>query len=331
MKYEATDNRASRRRTLSIAIAITLVVIATGFVRQTAAQQLSPRNKLGRFVPQGSNDAANVLLRGGRDLISDEKWSMAEDMFKKYVSSYPTDKNIDAALYWMAYSQFKMSKFDQCKETVTRLLKSYQDTSWKTDAKTLLAQIPDNYGQNQKDKDKSNKDKSDKDKSDKDKSDKSDLMDMEDLADLAESLSERITREVEVEVANPLIRIAPRVRANGAMPDDDPCEFKIVVLQALFQSDVQRGIAAATDWLKPGVDSDCAVQRSGPDSAGPKRRQVSHSDNSGSCAERIRFEASHQSNLSSRVNQRRQCDRSVARFCVECAATRGIRSGAFTL
>jgi hypothetical protein len=34
--------------------------------------------------------------------------------------------------------------------------------------------------------------------------------------------------------------------------DDDPCEFKIVVLQALFQTDVQRGIVAATEWLKPG-------------------------------------------------------------------------------
>jgi hypothetical protein len=34
--------------------------------------------------------------------------------------------------------------------------------------------------------------------------------------------------------------------------DDDPCEFKIVVLQALFQTDVQRGIMAASEWLKPG-------------------------------------------------------------------------------
>jgi hypothetical protein len=33
---------------------------------------------------------------------------------------------------------------------------------------------------------------------------------------------------------------------------DDPCEFKIVVLQALFQTDVQRGVVAATEWLKPG-------------------------------------------------------------------------------
>src|SRR6266404_6085702 len=34
--------------------------------------------------------------------------------------------------------------------------------------------------------------------------------------------------------------------------DDDPCEFKIVVLQALIQNDPPRGIAVATDWLKPG-------------------------------------------------------------------------------
>ena len=38
----------------------------------------------------------------------------------------------------------------------------------------------------------------------------------------------------------------------AAADDDDPCEFKIVVLQALFQTDVQRGIMAATEWLKPG-------------------------------------------------------------------------------
>ena len=34
--------------------------------------------------------------------------------------------------------------------------------------------------------------------------------------------------------------------------DDDPCEFKIVVLQALIQNDPPRGIAVATDWLKTG-------------------------------------------------------------------------------
>jgi HEAT repeat protein len=37
-----------------------------------------------------------------------------------------------------------------------------------------------------------------------------------------------------------------------APADDDPCEFKIEVLQALFRSDPARGTAVATDWLKSG-------------------------------------------------------------------------------
>ncbi len=42
------------------------------------------------------------------------------------------------------------------------------------------------------------------------------------------------------------------IRRSQCTNDDDPCEFKIVVLQALFQTDLQRGIMAATEWLKPG-------------------------------------------------------------------------------
>jgi hypothetical protein len=50
----------------------------------------------------------------------------------------------------------------------------------------------------------------------------------------------------------PVTTYALRDELGGPVSDDDPCEFKIVVLQALFQTDLQRGIMAATDWLKPG-------------------------------------------------------------------------------
>jgi HEAT repeat protein len=43
-----------------------------------------------------------------------------------------------------------------------------------------------------------------------------------------------------------------RMKKGSQSADDDPCEFKIVVLQALFESDLQRGIAVANDWLKSG-------------------------------------------------------------------------------
>src|SRR4030095_4521579 len=58
----------------------------------------------------------------------------------------------------------------------------------------------------------------------------------------------------------PMAALAPRWEADDddgepgrrGAADDDPCEFKIVVLQALFQSDVQRGISAASEWLAAG-------------------------------------------------------------------------------
>src|SRR5258706_1278914 len=47
--------------------------------------------------------------------------------------------------------------------------------------------------------------------------------------------------------------IGKGAKGNGSQSaDDDPCEFKIEVLQALFHSDPARGTAVATDWLKPG-------------------------------------------------------------------------------
>jgi HEAT repeat protein len=197
MKHEANNSRAWLRRILPIVVAITLAVIAGGLVHQTSAQKLSPRNKQSKFV-QGSNDVANTIFSGGRDFISDEQWAKAEQKFSQYVSTYPNEKNADAAFYWMAYSQYKLNRFGDARVTIARLLNNYPSTSWKDDAKTLLAQIP------------------------------------------GQSLG------VGVGVGS------GSGRGNGSLPDDDPCEFKIVVLQALFQSDVQRGIAVATDWLKPG-------------------------------------------------------------------------------
>ena len=258
MKNEKTLSASMR---LAFSIALTLVVTGC-FVRPIAAQKLSPQ-QLSRFAQQGNNDTANVMFRSGRDQISDEQWAKAEATFGQYVAKYPSEKNVDAALYWQAYSQFKLGRFDQCKATLTSLLNGKQQSTWKTEARTLWAQIPQNAGQKDKDKAKA---KADKEKNDKD-IDRQLGMDMDDMdvnvnvnidTEALERMNEDIQRQVEmaqrqVEIAMPNINVAPVVVGRGrSTPDDDPCEFKIVVLQALFQSDVQRGIAAATDWLKPG-------------------------------------------------------------------------------
>src|SRR5260370_10264414 len=45
-------------------------------------------------------------------------------------------------MYWMAYSQVKLKEFDLAKDTIERLLKTYEKTKWKGDAEMLLAQVP---------------------------------------------------------------------------------------------------------------------------------------------------------------------------------------------
>ena len=194
---------------------------------------------------------ATTVFRSARDLITDGKWVQAQEKFNEYVSTYPNEKNIEAAMYWLAYTQHKLANYDQCRATVYRLLAKYPSTTWKEDARLLLAQLP--------------------------------------AATIAyEDLVESLTRRaITVPPAAPPVdgtviyaQTAPITPVaitpapaqgpqgvqvwqaepgvigfdslNGSSDDNDPCEFKIVVLQALFQTDLQRGIMAATDWLKPG-------------------------------------------------------------------------------
>jgi tetratricopeptide (TPR) repeat protein len=188
---------------------------------------------------------ANTVFRSARDLITDGEWAKAQDKFNEYVNSFPNEKNIDAALYWLAYAQQRLARYDQCRVTIERLLEKYPTSTWKNDARTLLAQIPV-YAQNY-------------------------------AATIA--ASDELMAKLKVDgaalpkgayVIEPTGQLAPVAMADAAVvpgvattvwapeasgnsaDDDDPCEFKIVVLQALFQTDLQRGIMAATEWLKPG-------------------------------------------------------------------------------
>ena len=193
---------------------------------------------------QQSTSEATTVFRSARDLITDGDWAKAQEKFNEYVTSFPNEKNLDAALYWMAYADYKLAKYDQCRLTLDKLLQKYPSTNWKDDARTLLAQVPG-------------------------------------ASAIAYQDMVRIVRGQTVAPAQPpeepqiytvpAITVAPGapitpiegVVTPGAIgfgpseADDDensndPCEFKIVVLQALFQTDVQRGILAASEWLKPG-------------------------------------------------------------------------------
>ena len=209
-----------------------LCVLLAGVVGITVAQQRGSGSSTNRLAQQGSNDAAATLFRSGRDLITDADWAKAQEKFSQFISAYPNDKKVDEALYWMAYALNKQSKIDQCRATLRSLLDKYPNTTWRDDARVLLAQTTLTAAQ---------------------------------VYEMGTPTPAPVIRAVPgsiVYAPQAPVAIAP-VQGNAAVwnldgptpdaaDDNDPCEFKIVVLQALFQTDVQRGIVAATDWLKPG-------------------------------------------------------------------------------
>jgi len=184
MINEATQRSATARTVMVIALALVVIGVMSAFGRTAIAQQLSQRDVLARFAQAGGNDAASLALKMGRDYLDDQQWLKAQQKFNEYVTSYPSDKNVDQGLYWLAYSQLKLEQYRDCQKTLTRLFARYPNSTWGRDGRSLWVEVPG----------------------------------------------------------------APALPASDNETDD----FKIAVLQALFQADTARGIAAATDFLKQG-------------------------------------------------------------------------------
>ena len=230
-----TRRSAFRHRLLCATLVIGLILLS-GITGVSAAQEKTTRGRTNQLAQQSSNDAAAVLFRSGRDLITEQDWAKAQEKFNQLVTAYPNDKNVDAALYWTAYVQNKQSQIEQCRQTLKRLLEKYPNTAWKEDARVLLAQTLGNAVAAQ--------------------------------SYVYETVAPTPARRL-MEVDPSIVYATPGPAPIALLPgqagsaavwgieesnaaDDDPCEFKIVVLQALFQTDVQRGIVVASDWLKPG-------------------------------------------------------------------------------
>jgi HEAT repeat protein len=224
-------------------IMIALVTnVAVGQQRPSTSSASSTRST------QQTSSEATTVFRGARDLIDEGQWAKAQEKFDYYIRTFPNDKSIEPALYWLAYTQQKLGRFDQMRGTIDRLLQKYPNTNWREDARLLLAQVPGAYAR--------------------------DYPTIPPGAIVAEP-GGAVTVMPGPPIDGPLVYapagpVAVTVPPQPPQPpqgiytpgaigfdttsgnDDDPCEFKIVVLQALFQTDLQRGIMAATDWLKQG-------------------------------------------------------------------------------
>jgi len=294
-------NVTKLNRILALAIATAFILIASGLGQKAAAQKYSHRPKATKFAQQGSNNAAaTTVFNGGRDLIDDAQWAKAEEAFGQYVAKYPQEKNLDAALYWMAYAQAKLRKYNQSKDTIQKLLKTYEKSIWKEDAELLLAQLPGAPVPARVDA----------------------LTQIPEpnvlispavpgapvalisptnpgfpgVAPVAlpqdpirtQEMQERIAesqaramernREAQERMQERIVEAQEKMKDKfkwdyevgvgkgfgvgvGKGSDDDSSELKIVALQALCESDQQRCVAISTDWLKPNSGQTVACKR----------------------------------------------------------------------
>ncbi|HJZ83262.1 MAG TPA: HEAT repeat domain-containing protein, partial [Pyrinomonadaceae bacterium] len=269
------------------------VVLAFGLSQQVVAQKYSHRPKRAAFTQQGSNNAAaTTTFNTGRDLIDDAQWARAEEKFAQYISAYPQEKNLDAAMYWMAYAQSKLKKYNQSKDTIEKLLKTYDKTVWKEDAELLLAQLPGPVAvkvdpvtvtvepvlavpvpvpapvvavpQNPVDVQIRTAEM-------QQRIAEAQARSAERMQEAQERMAERMAEAKEKMKDKDFnfnfnydfdhdFSVGPMKVGKGS-GDDDPSEFKIMVLQALCESDPVRCVSVANDWLKPNSGQTVACRR----------------------------------------------------------------------
>lgn len=132
------------RRHLRVRNALVLVLLlglsVTGVVRARLAYGYDQEvQKLNRFVQTtDGNTPAAKAFREGRDLIERENWPQAAEKFNSFVSDFPKDRDVDAALYWYAYALQKQGKKDQAAVPLLRLIKNFPSSSWRREADTML-------------------------------------------------------------------------------------------------------------------------------------------------------------------------------------------------
>src|SRR3954471_11345155 len=110
---------AGRARLRTVPLVLILLAglpLAGALFKSSFAQQ---DDKLNRFVDT-QNAAAAKLFREGRDLIGDEDWKKAEGKFRSFINLYPKDKNVDAALYWLAFVLSKQGKNQEADDELKR-------------------------------------------------------------------------------------------------------------------------------------------------------------------------------------------------------------------
>lgn len=114
-------------------VAVLLALISIGYGRD---QEIV---KLERFVQSTkANTASMQIFREGRDLIEAQNWQRAAEKFNEFITGYPKDKDLDAALYWYGYALHKQGRKEEAAAPLVRLVQRFPNSSWRREAEALL-------------------------------------------------------------------------------------------------------------------------------------------------------------------------------------------------
>ena len=137
-----TLNQLYNRTQVRIGFAL-FVVLAIGLSLSLSARRVygvdQDIQKLNRFM-QGNkvNTAAMQIFREGRDMIEAQNWQKAAEKFNDFITGYPKDRDLDAALYWYGYALQKQGRKDDAAVPLLKLIRNFPNSSWRREADALL-------------------------------------------------------------------------------------------------------------------------------------------------------------------------------------------------
>lgn len=125
-----------------------LVTLAPTVARGSAAgrSQEGRRDGDARTQPADSASPEMKAFRDGREALADERWARAEERFNDFITDYPGDRNVDAALYWLAFALKKQEKFAEADRILGRLMKEFPSSNWTGDAQSMRIEIAPQLG-----------------------------------------------------------------------------------------------------------------------------------------------------------------------------------------
>ncbi|MBV9924037.1 MAG: HEAT repeat domain-containing protein [Acidobacteria bacterium] len=148
---EQTHRRKTGSRLLAGALACAGLLLAGGSATADAQQQNGPRgwavqtDNRNWFV-QSDNAAAVGVFQQGKSFADAGQWEQAASAFDRFVAQYPKDRNVDAALFWLAYAHNRQGNPRAAVDPLSKLLQTYPKSRWADDAKALRVEVYSKLG-----------------------------------------------------------------------------------------------------------------------------------------------------------------------------------------